>query len=117
VDKINEFELDNDRYDYVLGLYLVSMTEPTSTGKVTDQIVMNRLVFGYLQRALQFYGIAQHNDVLQREDGTLDFRESRSTKWWYIDPETKVVTDQFDDPVEYQKFMMQRSNIVHSTAS
>lgn len=117
VDKINEFELENDRYDYVLGLYLVSMTEPTSTGKVTDQIVMNRLVFNYLQRALQFYGIGKYTDVMQNEDGTLDFRQTLVTKWQYRDPETKAITDEFDSPVEYQKFMMQRSDIVHSTAS
>lgn len=117
VDKINSYELENDRYDYVLGLYLVSMTDPTSTGKVTDQIVMNRLVFHYLERALQFYGIGKSLDIMQEADGSLEFRQNLVTKWQYRDPETKVVTDEFDDAVLYQKFMMQRSPIVHSTAS
>lgn len=117
VDKINSYELENDRHDYVLGLYLVSMTDPTSTGKTTDQIVMNRLVFNYLQRALQFYGIGKSLDIIQDTDGSLQFRQSLVTKWQYLDPETKVVTDEFDDAVAYQKFMMQRSPIVHSTAS
>jgi hypothetical protein len=117
VDKINSYELENDRHDYVLGLYLVSMTDPTSTGKVTDQIVMNRLVFHYLERALQFYGIGKSLDIMQDADGSLEFRQNLVTKWQYRDPETKVVTDEFDDAVLYQKFMMQRSPIVHSTAS
>jgi len=117
VDKVNSFELDNDRYDYILGLYLVTMTDPTSTNRVTDQIVMNRLVFSYLQRALIFYGVAKSVDIIQEEDGTLTFRQNRVEKWQYIDPETKMVTNEFDDPVKYQKFMMQRSSIVHTTAS
>lgn len=117
VDKINSYELDNDRHDYVLGLYLITMTEPTSTGKVTDQIVMNRLVFSYLERALQFYGIGKSLDIMQQEDGSLEFRQSFVTKWQYRDPQTKSITDEFDDPVTYQKFMMQRSPIVHTTAS
>jgi hypothetical protein len=117
VEKINSYESDNDRHDYTLGLYLVTMTDATSTGKITDQIVMNRLVFSYLERALQFYGIGNSLDIVQQLDGSLSFHQSTSSKWQYRDPETKSITDEFDDPVAYQKFMMQRSPIIHSTAS
>jgi len=117
VDKIDSFETDNDRYDYVLGLYLVTMTDPTSTNKITDQIVMNRLVFSYLKRALIFYGISKSLDIIQEDNGALKFRQNLVTKWQYSDPETGMVTNEFDDPAEYQRFMMQRSPIVHTTAS
>jgi len=117
VDKIHSFETDNDRYDYVLGLYLVTMTDPTSTNKITDQIVMNRLVFSYLKRALIFYGIGKSLDIIQEDNGMLKFRQNLVTKWQYSDPETGMVTNEFDDPAEYQRFMMQRSPIVHTTAS
>jgi len=117
VDKIESYEIDNDRHDYVLGLYLVTLTDPTSTNKITDQIVMNRLVFPYLQDALEFYGIASDLDTLQQSDGSLEFRQNYAKKWQYRDPETGVVTDEFDNPVEYQRYMMQRSPIVHTTAS
>jgi hypothetical protein len=54
---------------------------------------------------------------VQQLDGSLSFHQSTSSKWQYRDPETKSITDEFDDPVAYQKFMMQRSPIIHSTAS
>lgn len=117
VDKINSYEHENDRHDYALGLYLVSMTDPTSTGKVTDQIVMNRLVFHYLERALQFYGISKSLDIMQADDGSLEFRQNLVTKWQYRDPQSGSTTNEFNDAVLYQKFMMQLSPIVHSTAS
>lgn len=117
VDKINSYDLENDRHDYALGLYYVTMKDATSSGKITDQIVMNRLVFPYLERALQFYGIGKSLDIMQGLDGNLLFRQNRVTTWQGIDPETMTVTEEFNDPVLYQKYMIQRSPIIHSNAS
>lgn len=116
-DKIVSFGLETDRHDYVLGLYYISLIHPTSTGKVTDQIVMNRYVFPYLREALEFYGIGKRLDVIPDSDGKLQFRQSRVRTWQGIDPETNEVLEEFHDPVLYQKYMLQRSPIVHSTAS
>jgi len=105
---------EKDQHDAVLGFYLASLNNQTvSSNRVSDQIVMNRKVFPYLQAALEFYGIALRV-FPQMENGVLKFNQTRTVEWAYIDPETKVSTV-FTDPIEYHRFMNQKSNIVHSS--
>lgn len=83
VDVINSFERHEDRHDFVLSMYSVSLKVPTSGGKVTDQIVMNRFVYPYLESALQFYGISNTILFSAKSDGDVDIRTVKNSKWQY----------------------------------
>jgi hypothetical protein len=67
--KIHEFDDEVDKFDFVLGLYSASFkAKTTSSGRVTDQLVMNPHIFPYLLNALRFYGLAFYINV---EDGRI----------------------------------------------
>ena len=95
VKVITTFEREEDRHDFVLALYSVSLKLPTSAGKITDQIVMNRFVYPYLEAALQFYGIADSVMFTPKQDGDVDVHTIKNEQWMY---EGQFYTD----PLEFQ---------------
>lgn len=92
VNIINSYERIEDRHDFVLAMYSVSLKLPTSTGKITDQIVMNRFVYPYLEAALQFYGIANTVFFTPSKDGDVKVETVKSDKWKY---DGQIYTDPF----------------------
>lgn len=61
LEKIQMFENEIDRHDFVLAVYSACFRVPTrSTGRVSDQLVMNPHIFPYLMAAMRFYGLAYH---------------------------------------------------------
>lgn len=114
VDKINSYERDTDRHDLVLGLYSASLKHKTSSGKITDQLVMNRLVFPYLERALQFYGIATRIAIASNPDGSTSINQIRTTNWEIVDD--AGIIHNFDDPLEYQRYCGRLSTVTFSAS-
>ena len=100
VDRINKFERAEDRYDFVLALYSATMQVPTSKGKITDQIVMNRLVFPYLEEALQFYGIA-NIPVYRYVNNDVKIEIMKNDSWWWPLPDGSIMN--YTDPYEFQQ--------------
>lgn len=113
VDKINSYERIQDRHDFILSLYSASIKNPTSNGKVTDQIVMNRLVYPYLEAALIHYGIG-NKVIMAFEDGEVTLTERTATTWSYPNEEGELV--EFTDVFAYQKYHAQFSSVVHTTS-
>lgn len=113
-DTIESFDRVQDRHDFVLALYSVSLKVPTSGGKISDQIVMNRIVFPYLERALQHYGLAKRLVINRRDNGTLDIKQVVADSWAYCPDGEQPKT--FTDIFEYQKFHAQYSSIIHTTS-
>ena len=114
VQAIEKHERIQDRHDFVLALYSVSLNVPTSGGKISDQIVMNRVVFPYLERALQHYGIAKRLVLDRNVDGTLEISQVKPESWTYAPDGHPAQT--FTDIFEYQKFHAKFSKIVHTTS-
>lgn len=114
VNKIESYEQDSDRHDLVLGLYSASLKHKTSSGKITDQLVMNRLVFPYLERALQFYGLAKRATRSYRGDGTVETNQILTTEWERED--SFGVNHIFGNPLDYQRYCSQSSPVVFSAA-
>jgi len=96
VDIIESFERIEDRHDFVLSMYSVSLKVPTSSGKITDQIVMNRFVYPYLESALQFYGIANTVFFTPKKGGDVEVHTAKSDKWQY---DGQV----YNDPLSFQE--------------
>ncbi len=112
IDKIDEYEMESDRHDLILGLYAATFTKPTSTGNISDQAIMNRIIFPYLEAALQYYGLANTVSFVKNTDGSMRVVQSRVSEW-------RVETNNgeyevFTDPVEYQRFRGKQSPIVFS---
>lgn len=105
VNVINTFEREEDRHDFVLAMYSVSLKVPTSAGKITDQIVMNRFVYPYLEAALQFYGIANTVIFTPREDGDVDVSTVKNEKWQY---DGQV----YSNPIEFQEAHRKDTSVV-----
>lgn len=114
VNQIETYQCESDRHDLVLGLYSASLQHPTSSGKITDQLVMNRLVFPYLERALQFYGIASRIAINTENDGTITIKELKTKEWQVQDDDGQSY--HFTDPIEYQRWCGKRSSVVFSNA-
>lgn len=115
VNSIESFERIQDRHDFVISLYSVSLKMATSSGKISDQIVMNRVVFPYLERALQHYGIAKRVVMERRQDGTVAVQQLVTDSWQYTNPEGQTST--FNDIFEYQKYHSKYSSIIHTTSN
>lgn len=109
VDLINTYERIQDKYDFVLGLYSATIKVPTSSGKVTDQIVMNRFVYPILEAALQYYGIADIT-MYDNRSGYMKLYSTRNTEWFWPDATGTLV--RYDDPVEFQAAHAQDSPVV-----
>lgn len=111
---IESFERVQDQHDFILALYSASINVPTSNGKVTDQIVMNRIVYPYLERALQHYGIG-NRVVMNYDNGKIKMKEHTVTSWSYPDSDDNMHS--FFDALEYQAFHAQYSSIVFSNTN
>ena len=109
---IESFESVQDQHDFILALYSASINVPTSNGKVTDQIVMNRIVYPYLEKALHHYGIG-NRVVMNYKDGRVKMKEHTVSSWSYPDDDGKLHT--FTDALEYQAFHAKYSPIVFTT--
>jgi hypothetical protein len=111
---VESFERPQDQHDFILSLYSASINIPTSNGKVTDQIVMNRIVYPHLERALQHYGIG-NRVVMNYTDGKIKMKEHTVTSWSF--PDQDSVMHSFFDALEYQKFHSQSSPIVFTNVN
>lgn len=109
VDTINSYERPQDKYDFVLGLYSTTIKVPTSKGKITDQIVMNRFVYPYLEAALQYYGIANIT-MYDAPNGKMIIRTVRNNEWYWPDAEGNLV--RYDNPLDYQKAHVKDSPVI-----
>lgn len=114
VNAIISHERVQDQHDFILALYSASIKNPTSNGKVTDQIVMNPLVYPYLEAALIHYGIG-NKVVMSHKNGETTLTEIKTDTWIY--PNENGENIEFKDPFEYQKFHSQHSPIVHTTTT
>ena len=110
VDKITSYERLLDSYDFVIALYSQSIQNPTSYGKVTDQIVMNRFVFPYLEEALYYYGVSK---AVRREISGNKIRivNDQVTSWIWTDANNNQTI--FTDPLEFQAAHALESPIVY----
>jgi hypothetical protein len=100
VDVINSFERLEDRHDFVMSLYSVSLKVPTSNGKITDQIVMNRFVYPYLEEALQFYGVATTVTFVPNDQDGVEIINLRNETWQYPNEQSQMVS--YSDPMKFQ---------------
>lgn len=109
VEKIKEYERFQDQHDFVLGLYSATIKVPTSGGKVTDQMVMNRFVYPYLEAALQYYGIANIS-MYDNRSGRMKIHVTRHTEWCWPDSDGRMLT--YTDPLEFQKAHAEDSPVI-----
>jgi len=101
VDTILWHERPEDQHDFVLALYAVSLQIPTSDGKITDQIVMNRFVYPYLESALAFYGVARTPVCAATPDGDIQVSYVKKVSWVWEDRFGNI--KKYTDPLEFQK--------------
>lgn len=111
VEQIKTYERIQDQYDFVLGLYSAAIKVPTSAGKITDQIVMNRFVYPYLEAALQYYGIADIT-MYDNRNGKVRIQTIRNTQWFWPDENGSLIS--YDNPLEFQDAHAQDSPVVWS---
>jgi len=109
VDKICSFERIEDQHDYVLGLYVAALEYPTSNKKITDQIVINRFVYPYLEAALQFYGVANITMYEYDKSNKMTINSYRVDKWFW--PNSDGTNVQYDNCLEFQAAHMQDSPV------
>ena len=109
---IDKMPREEDKHDYVLGLYSASIKVPTSQGAITDQLVMNNKVFPYLERALQFYGLANIVNYHVDSTGKVSIRSFKNTEWWYQDSNGDL--HKYTSPLEFQKAHAKDSPITGS---
>jgi hypothetical protein len=114
VEKIESFERPQDRHDFVIALYSVSLKVPTSGGKISDQIVMNRIVYPYLEKALQHYGLAKRVIIERTSDGLLQVRQAVADSWHFVSEDGN--SHSFNNVLEYQKYHSKYSTIKHTNS-
>jgi hypothetical protein len=83
-----------------MSLYSVSLKVPTSNGKITDQIVMNRFVYPYLEEALQFYGVATTVTFVPNDQDGVEIINLRNETWQYPNEQSQMVS--YSDPMKFQ---------------
>jgi len=99
VEKILSYERIEDQHDFVISLYAASILIPTGNGSYSDQIVMNRVVYPYLEKALIHYGIG-NRVAMTFANGKYTPVSTCYDQWTYTDPDGK--THVFDNRVDYQ---------------
>lgn len=109
---IDSFERDEDKHDYIIALLHSSIKFPTTDGIVTDQIVMNRTIYPYLERALIFYGLGSLLKLHKSTTGKLTVEDVAVSIWEHPDEDNIIHT--FNDALDYQKFHQQFSTIRHT---
>jgi len=101
VAHINTFERLEDRHDFMISLMYAALTVPTETSnKITDQIVMNRQVYPYLEQAMQFYGLSIMQTVVPR-NGDLVIIPTRNVIFPYPDENDHLI--HHTDPLDFQR--------------
>ena len=75
---------------------------------------MNRIVYPYLERALQHYGIG-NRVVMNYTNGKIKMKEHTVTSWSYPDEDSVMHT--FSDALEYQSFHARFSPIVFTNVN
>lgn len=104
-------EEGQDRASFVMGLYSACLKLATSSGRITDQLVMQPNMFKFLLESLQFYGIL-HNLTVDDQGKLIRFK---NTEWKFYDEKADKM-QHFTDPVEYQKwFFSQNEEVNHAT--
>lgn len=100
---IKQFKRIEDRHDYLLGLWTISLTNASKFGNVySDQVVFNSTVFPYLLEALQFYGLLSSTTyVVDVNTKLIAPKQLRTKKWKIVDPVTNE-TSYYNDPVSFQ---------------
>jgi hypothetical protein len=111
-EHIDSFERIEDQHDYAIALLHSSIKFPTTGGAVTDQIVMNKTIYPYLERAFIFYGIGSLLKLEIGKNGRQNVVDIVVDQWQHIDPDGNVHT--FDDPFEYQQHHQHFSSIRHT---
>jgi hypothetical protein len=101
VDSILWHERPEDQHDFVLALYAVSLQIPTGGGKITDQIVMNRFVYPYLESALHFYGITRTPVCVATPDGDVQVTYVKKISWVWQDKYGNII--KYNDPLKFQE--------------
>ena len=109
VDKINSYERMQDKLDFTLALYSATIQIPTSRGNITDQIVMNRFVYPYLEAALQYYGIA-NIPVYDNRNGSLKIQIMKNDEWYW--PDSNGVNQRYTTPFEFQQAHAEDSPVI-----
>lgn len=106
IGTIESYPEGHERSSLLLALYSACLKIPTSAGKITDQLVMQPMVFRHLLEALQFYGVLCYLEV--SEDGKL--KRHRMTEWHVFDePANKM--QHFDNPLKYQAWYFEKKAI------
>jgi hypothetical protein len=106
VNHITSFERLEDQYDFTISLYSVTIQKPTSQGKITDQIVMNRFVYSYLEAALQHYGIA-YVPYYSVDNGKVKVERYKNDEFLWVD--SSGIQHSYTNPLDYQKAHKQDS--------
>lgn len=100
VDRIEKLERPTDRHDLMMGLYSACLKFPArTTGRVSDQLVMNPALFDKLMAALRFYGIAGHLMIDVNGKITRWLQES-----WDMECTSCHAFANTTDPMQYQQY-------------
>ncbi len=98
--EIDKCGAESDRHDMMLGLLSACHKVPAaSTGRVSDQLVMNPALFDPLMAALRYYGIAAH--LFINDDGQI---ERRFTESWELPCTNCDDVGITVNPLEWQSF-------------
>jgi hypothetical protein len=98
VEKIEGFEAGPMRDSFVLSLYSATLQLPLSSGKVSDQFIMQPKIFPYLMKALQNYGLIGY---LRLSEETNSLVRTYVKEWKLVDASTNKLTV-FTDALDYQ---------------
>lgn len=109
---IDNFDRIEDQHDYVIALLHSSIKFPTTGGVVTDQIVMNKTIYPYLERAFIFYGIGSLLKLEVDNKGRQRVIDIVVDQWQHTDPEGNVTV--FDNAIDYQQHHQLYSEIRHT---
>jgi len=90
-------------------LYSATIQIPTSYGKVTDQIVMNRFVYPYLEAALQYYGVA-NIPVYNNTSGQVKIQIMKNDEWYW--PDSNGINQRYTKAIDFQNAHSENSPVI-----
>lgn len=102
----------HERNSFMISLYSACLKLPTSSGKITDQFVMQPQLFKYLLEALQFYGVLCYLEV----DGNGHMTRHRTQEWKFYDNNAGKMVH-FTDPVSYQAWYFNTTTTEETASS
>ncbi len=101
--RIEALPKESDQHDMILGLYSACLKIPTrTTGKLSDQLVMNPALFDKLMAALRFYGIAAHLSLTEGGQIHKTYHDS-----WHLECENCEFVLDTDNPLALQHYYRQ----------